>query len=70
MINAIVDFILRWKMRKCRSIWRAMKRGHPVDFVTGCYRSREDTTILKQVWKASIKRALKEQEKDESGSDS
>lgn len=47
-----------------------MKRGHPVDFVTGCYRSRKDTTILKQVWKASIKRALKEQEKDESGSDS
>lgn len=57
-------------MRRCRSIWRAMRRGHPVNFITGCYRSKKDTTILKQVWKAGLKRALKEQEKNESGSDS
>ena len=57
-------------MRRCRSIWRAMRRGHPVNFVTGCYRSRKDTTILRQVWQAGLKRALKEQEKNESGSDS
>ena len=28
-------------MKRCRSIWRAIRRGHPVNFFYLCYESRK-----------------------------
>lgn len=62
MINVIVNFILRKKMKKCKSVWRAMRRGHPIDFWTGTYRSRRETTRMLQIWAASAKKKDKEED--------
>ena len=47
-------------MKRCRSIWRAMRRGHPVNFWTGTYRSRKETTKIRQTWIALNKKAKTE----------
>lgn len=50
-------------MKKCRSIWRAMRRGHFVDFATHSYRSRAFQTRAMAVYKAMMKK--KENEKED-----
>lgn len=54
--------------RQCRSIKRAMRRGHIVDFWTGTYRSRRETTIARQTLKALYKKELAKNE--DNGADS
>lgn len=54
--------------RQCRSIRRAMRRGHIVDFWTGTYRSRRETTIARQTLKALYKKELAKNE--DNGADS
>ena len=49
-------------MKKCKSVWRAMRRGHPIDFWTGTYRSRRETTRMLQIWAASAKKKDKEED--------
>jgi len=49
-------------MKKCRSIWRAMRRGHFVDFATHSYRSRAFQTQAKAVYNAMMKKKEKEKE--------
>ena len=52
-------------MKQCRSLNRAIRRGHAVNF-NGTYKSRKDNTIMRQIWKAALrKQAQQNDENDE-----
>lgn len=42
--------------KQCRSLNRAIKRGHAVDLRTGIYKGRKENTVLRQIWKAALKK--------------
>ena len=42
-------------MKQYRSLNRAIKRGHAIDF-RGNYKSKKENTILRQIWKAALKK--------------
>lgn len=35
-------------MKKCKSIWRAIRRGHPVNLFYFCYESRKETSRIRR----------------------
>ena len=42
--------------KQCRSLTRAIRRGHAVDLRTGIYKGRKENTVLRQVWKAALRK--------------
>ena len=48
-------------MKQCRSIRRAMRRGHAVDFSKGTYKSKKDSRIMKEIWEANLRKQAAEE---------
>ena len=53
--------------KQCKSLNRAIKRGHALNLYNGTYKSKKENTIMKQIWKASLKRQQKQLEKTTNG---
>lgn len=47
-------------MKQCRSIKRAMRRGHPVNLVSGTYKSKKESRIMKEIWEAALRKQAAE----------
>ena len=47
--------------KQCRSLRRAMKRGHAVN-ANGTYKSKKENRILHAIWKATLKKQQQIQE--------
>lgn len=41
--------------KQCRSLTRAIRRGHAVNF-NGTYKSKKENTVMKQIWKAALRK--------------
>jgi len=53
--------------KQCRSLNRAIKRGHALNLYNGTYKSKKENTIMKQIWKAALKRQQKQLEETTNG---
>ena len=47
-------------MRQCRSLRRAMKRGHYVN-MNGTYKSKKESRIMKEIWEAALRKQAAEE---------
>lgn len=51
--------------RQVRSIRRAMKRGHYINFFNGTYKSKKESKVMKEIYEAALrKQAAEEAQKD------
>lgn len=46
--------------RQCRSIRRAMRRGHPLHPGSNTYMSKKESRIMKEVYEAALRKQAKE----------
>lgn len=53
--------------KQCKSLNRAIKRGHALNLYNGTYKSKKENTIMKQIWKAALKRQQKQLEETTNG---
>ena len=52
-------------MKQCRSLRRAIRRGHPVNINSGTYKSKKESRIMKEIWEAALrKQTAEEAQKD------
>lgn len=49
-------------MKQCRSISRALRRGHPLNSGSNTYMSKKQSRILKEVYMAALKKQATESE--------
>jgi hypothetical protein len=49
-------------MKQCRSISRALRRGHPLNSGSNTYMSKKESRILREIYKAALKKQAAEQE--------
>lgn len=47
-------------MKQCRSLRRAMRRGHPVNINSGTYKSKKESRIMKEIWEAALRKQAEE----------
>ena len=45
--------------KQCRSLTRAIRRGHAVNF-NGTYKSKKENTVMKQIWKAALRKQVQQ----------
>ena len=43
-------------MKQCRSISRALRRGHPLNSGSNTYMSKKESRILREIYKAALKK--------------
>ena len=43
-------------MKQCRSLKRAIRRGHPVNINSGTYKSKKESRIMKEIWEAALRK--------------
>jgi hypothetical protein len=43
-------------MKQCRSLHRAIRRGHPVNINSGTYKSKKESRIMKEIWEAALRK--------------
>ena len=48
--------------KQCRSINRALRRGHPLNSGSSTYMSKKESRILKEIYRAALKKMQNEEE--------
>lgn len=43
-------------MKQCRSLRRAIHRGHAVNLYNGTYKSKKENTVMRQMWLAALRK--------------
>ena len=51
--------------KQCRSLRRAIRRGHAVNLYNGTYKSKKENTIMKQIWQAALRKQNQTEENNE-----
>lgn len=51
-------------MKQCRSIRRAMRRGHAMN-LNGTYKSKKENTVLRQIWEAALRKQAQQNNQNE-----
>jgi hypothetical protein len=49
-------------MKQCRSIGRALRRGHPLHSGSNIYMSKKESRILMEIYKAALRKKSIEQD--------
>lgn len=52
-------------MKQCRSLHRAMRRGHPVNLNSGTYKSKRESRVMKEIWEAALRKQAAEEAQKE-----
>lgn len=51
--------------KQCRSLARAIKRGHAVNLYNGTYKSKKENTVMRQIWEAALRKQKQSSLEDE-----
>jgi len=54
-------------MKQCKSLNRAIKRGHALNLYNSTYKSKKENTVMKQIWKAALKKQQEQLEDTTNG---
>ena len=50
--------------KQCRSLKRALRRGHPV-YLNGTYKSKKESRIVREIWEAALRKQNQTEENNE-----